>query len=94
MKLPKPKKGAENAPERAALRPTTKMLPIVITIFFEITNSRLSNIEEKLNMLLLVPPELETYKQRLVQLEEETKSLQTSLENSQTPFVSVINIAN
>ena len=44
--------------------------------------SRLSGIEEKLNMLLTVLPELETYKKRITLLEE-NKTLQTSLENSQ-----------
>ena len=47
------------------------------------TNSRLSGIEEKLNTLLTILPELETYKNRITLLEEENKSLQTSLENSQ-----------
>ena len=47
------------------------------------TNSRLSSIEEKLNTLLTILPELETYKKRIALLEEENKSLQTSLENSQ-----------
>ena len=50
---------------------------------FETTNSRLSGIEEKLNMLLAILPELETYKTRITLLEEENKALQTSLENSQ-----------
>ena len=45
----------------------------------ETTNSRLSGIEEKLNMLLTVLPELETYKKRITLLEEENKTLQTSL---------------
>ena len=44
------------------------------------TNTRLSSIEEKLNLLLNVLPELENYKSRINQLEEENKSLQTSLE--------------
>ena len=48
------------------------------------TNERLSSIEEKLNMLLVVLPELENYKSRINQLEEENKSLQTSLQNAQT----------
>ena len=39
------------------------------------TNSRLSSIEEKLNLLLSVLPELENYKFRINQLEEENKSL-------------------
>ena len=43
-------------------------------------NSRLSSIEEKLNLLLTVLPELESYKSRINQLEEENKSLQTSLQ--------------
>ena len=47
------------------------------------TNSRLSSIEEKLNLLLSVLPELENYKSRINQLEEENKSLQTSLEYAQ-----------
>ena len=47
------------------------------------TNSKLSGIEEKLNTLLTILPELEFYKQRITLLEEENKSLQTSLENSQ-----------
>ena len=47
------------------------------------TNSRLSSIEEKLNLLLSVFPELENYKSRINQLEEENKSLQTSLEYTQ-----------
>ena len=37
-----------------------------------------------LNMLLVVLPELENYKSRINQLEEENKSLQTSLQNAQT----------
>ena len=49
----------------------------------EATNSRLSGIEEKLNTLLAILPELENYKQRITLLEEENKALQTSLENSQ-----------
>ena len=49
----------------------------------ETTNSRLSGIEEKLNMLLTVLPELETYKKRITLLEEENKTLQTSIEHSQ-----------
>ena len=40
-------------------------------------------IEEKLNTLLAILPELENYKQRITLLEEENKALQTSLENSQ-----------
>ena len=48
------------------------------------TNERLISIEEKLNMLLVVLPELENYKSRINQLEEENKSLQTSLQNAQT----------
>ena len=47
------------------------------------TNSRLSSIEEKLNLLLSVLPELENYKFRINQLKEENKSLQTSLEYAQ-----------
>ena len=47
------------------------------------TNSRLSSFEEKLNLLLSVLPELENYKSRINQLEEENKSLQTSLEYAQ-----------
>ena len=50
---------------------------------FETTNSRLSGIEEKLNMLLAMLPELETYKKRITLLGEENKALQTNLENSQ-----------
>ena len=50
---------------------------------YETTNSRLSGIEEKLNMLLVVLPELEAYKRRITLLEEENKALQTSLEISQ-----------
>ena len=49
----------------------------------ETTNSRLSGIEEKLNMLLAILPELEMYKRRITLLEEENKALQTSLESSQ-----------
>ena len=45
--------------------------------------ARLSGIEEKLSMLLGILPELETYKNRITLLEEENKSLQTSLEYSQ-----------
>ena len=44
------------------------------------TNSRLSSIEEKLNLLLTVLPELESYKSSINQLEEENKSLQRSLQ--------------
>jgi len=47
------------------------------------TNSRLSSIEEKLNLLLSVLPELGNYKSRINQLEEENKSLQKSLEYTQ-----------
>ena len=47
------------------------------------TNSKLSSIEEKLNLLLSVLAELENYKSRINQLEEENKSLQTSLEYAQ-----------
>ena len=47
------------------------------------TNSRLSGIEEKLNMLLAILPALETYNKRINFLEEENKALQTSLEYSQ-----------
>ena len=50
---------------------------------YETANPRLSGIEEKLNMLLVILPELETYKRRITLLEEENKALQTSLENSQ-----------
>lgn len=50
---------------------------------FETTNSRLSGIEEKLNMLLAILPELETYKTRITLFEEENKALHLSLENSQ-----------
>ena len=39
------------------------------------TNSRLRSIEEKLNLLLSILPELENYKSRINQLEEENKSL-------------------
>ena len=51
--------------------------------YFETTNSRLFGIEEKLNTLLAILPELETNKKRITLLEEENKALQTSLENSQ-----------
>ena len=55
---------------------------------FETTNSRLSGIEEKLEMLLAILPEMETYNKRITLLEEEleeaNKAPQTSLENSQT----------
>ena len=47
------------------------------------TNSRLSSIEDKLNLLLSVLPELKNYKSRINQLEEENKSLQTSLQYAQ-----------
>ena len=50
---------------------------------FNTTNSKLSGIEEKLNMLLTILPELETYKKRITLLEKENKALQTSLEHSQ-----------
>ena len=43
-------------------------------------NSRLSSIEDKLNLLLSVLPELENHKSRINQLKEENKSLQTSLQ--------------
>lgn len=46
-------------------------------------NERLGSIEEKLNMLLGVLPELANHKSRITQLEEENKSLQTSLQNAQ-----------
>ena len=48
------------------------------------TNSRLSGIEDKLHLLLVILPELESYKQRITLLEEENKSLQKSLENAQS----------
>lgn len=47
------------------------------------TNTRLCSIEEKLNLLLTALtalPELDNYKSRSNQLEEENKSLQTSLQ--------------
>jgi len=47
------------------------------------TNARLSSIEEKLNLLLSALPELENYKSKISQLEEENKSLQISLEYAQ-----------
>jgi len=47
------------------------------------TNSRLSSIEKKLTLLLGVFPELENCKSRINQLEEENKSLQTSLQYAQ-----------
>ena len=47
------------------------------------TNARLSSIQEKLNMLLSVLPELENYKARINQLEEDNSSLQTSLQDAQ-----------
>ena len=47
------------------------------------TNSRLSSIEEKLNLLLSVLPEFNNYKTRINQLEQKNKSLQTSLEYAQ-----------
>lgn len=43
--------------------------------FFEITNSRLSGIEEKVNILLAIFPELENYKMRITLLEEENEAL-------------------
>lgn len=49
---------------------------------FDMTNSRLSGIEDKLSMLLNILPELEGYKSRITQLEEENKSMQKSLEYS------------
>jgi len=39
-------------------------------------NSKLSGIEEKLNMLLTILPDLETSKKRITPLEEENKALQ------------------
>lgn len=48
------------------------------------TKSRLSGIEDKLNLLLVILPELESYKQRITLLEEENKSLQKCLENAQS----------
>ena len=44
---------------------------------------RLSGIEETLDTLLAILPELEFHKQRITRPEEENKALQTSLENSQ-----------
>ncbi|KAJ7376283.1 hypothetical protein OS493_035644 [Desmophyllum pertusum] len=49
---------------------------------FDMTNFRLSGIEDKLSMLLNILPELEGYKSRITQLEEENKSMQKSLEYS------------
>lgn len=45
-------------------------------------SARLSSIEDKINLLLTVLPELESYKSRINQLEEENKSLRKSLENA------------
>lgn len=58
------------------------------------TNSRLSSIEEKLNLLLSVLPELENYKSRINQLEEENKSLQTSLQYAQAEIEDLKTKAN
>ena len=62
--------------------------------YFETTNSRLSGIEEKLNTLLAILPELETNKKRITLLEEENKALQTSLENSQAEIEDLKAIVN
>ena len=51
--------------------------------FEDSSASRLSGIEEKLDMLLAILPKLETYKKRITLLEEENKASQASLENSQ-----------
>jgi len=57
------------------------------------TNSRLSSIEEKLNLLLSVLPELENYKSRINQLEED-KSPQTSLQYAQAEIEDLKTKAN
>jgi len=60
----------------------------------DVTNSRLSSIEEKLNLLLSVLSELENYKSRINQLEEENKSLQTSLQYAQAEIEDLKTKAN
>ena len=45
-------------------------------------NERLTSIEEKLNVLLQIMPELEGYKRRITDLEEENRHLKESLENA------------
>ena len=62
--------------------------------YFETTNSRLFGIEEKLNTLLAILPELETNKKRITLLEEENRALQTSLENSQAEIEDLKAIVN
>ena len=65
--------------------------------YFETTNSRRSDIEEILNSLIAILPELETNKKRITLLEEENKALQTSLENSQAEIEdlkAIVNVVN
>ena len=48
------------------------------------TNTRLAEIDEKLEILLKLTDEFETYKNQFKFLEDEQKSMQESLESSQT----------
>ena len=48
------------------------------------TNARLAEIDEKLERLLKLTDEFETYKSRVKSLEDEQKSMQESLGSSQT----------
>ena len=48
------------------------------------TNARLAEIDEKLERLLKLTDEFETYKGRVKSLEDEQKSMQESLGSSQT----------
>ena len=57
-------------------------------------SARLSSIEDKINLLLTVLPELESYKSRINQLEEENKSLRKSLENAQEEIEDLKTSAN
>ena len=70
--------GMRDEPKERLRRRLISRLQAVITM-----NARLGSIEEKLNMLLGVLPELENYKIKISQLEEENKSLQASLQNAQ-----------
>ena len=60
----------------------------------KLTNSRLIEIDEKPNRLLKLMPELETYKSRVKSLEDEQKSMQESLQSSQTEITEVKALQN
>jgi len=55
----------------------------------KLTNSHLMTIDEKLNRLLKLMPELETHKNRVKFLKDEQKSMEESLQSSQTEITEV-----